>query len=101
MRNVSAEQKWIKRLQASGALWEMVDNGGGCKGLEGGELVSVRVLLPSEKRADVLLVVKARRGAEDFVGFVGGPDTVTAFLMWRRKERGEGLRFRREKPWEG
>lgn len=79
---------------------ELLDVGRGCKALDEGVVTSIRVLLPGGGRGDVLVVVKARRGDENYVGFVGGPDLVTALLTWKKKEIGEGLRFRREVPWD-
>ena len=94
MRNAEAEGKWVKRLEDAGSALEATTAGRGCKALEDGALYEIRILLTSETRGDVLMVLKARKGAEKYVAFVGGPDPVTALLQWRAKERGAGVKWR-------
>jgi len=99
VRQVTNEQKWVKRLEKVGALFEALGAGRGCKSLPEGTITEVRLLMPSERRADVLVVVKASTPAGKFVGFAGGPDPVTAILIYRKKEAGSGLKFREERPY--
>ena len=82
------------------SMLEMLDEGKGCKAIEGGMVTSVRMLLPAGDRTDVLLVVKASKGPESYIGFVGGLDVMTAMLTWLKKEQGAGLAFRADVPWE-
>lgn len=94
MRNASSEAKWVKRLADAGAQLESVASGRGCKALPDGVMQEIRILLPGPKRGDCLVVLKASRGEDAYVAFVGGPDPVTAMLMWQAKERGAGVKFR-------
>lgn len=100
MRNVDREQAYLKRLQAVGQLMEAVDNGRVCEGLEGGTLTGFTVKAPSTERPEVLVVVKARVGSEEYVAFVGALDLVTALLTWAARERTTGLKWRPNVPWE-
>lgn len=101
MRNVKAEQEWSKRMVRVAEMVAMLDDGKGAKALEGGHIDSVRVLLPGERRADVLLVVKASVGTAQWVGFVGAMNLATAMLTWRQKELARGIVFREDQPWGG
>lgn len=99
MRNAELERKWTARMVSVAGALEMLDEGGGCKSLQGGRVYSIGLKLPTEARPDVLIVVKACVGDEKYVGFVGGIDVVTAFLMWQKKERGAGLSYREDRPY--
>lgn len=79
---------------------EGLGNGWGCKSLHAGTVTSIRILLAGADRTDVLVIVKACVGDQQYVGFVGGPDVTTALLIWRRKEQGVGLAYREDRPWE-
>lgn len=102
-RNAETELIWMRRIEAAGKMLAAVDAGRGCKALTCGELDEIRILLPGEKRGDVLVVLKGHVGEQKFVAFVGGPDAVTAMLMWRAKETAAGVKWREDawKPPEG
>lgn len=94
MRNIKAEEKWLKRLQGVGSMLEMVDSGGGHVARPQTQLTEIRLLLPSPSRGDVLVVLKGLEGATKYVAFVGGPDAMTAMLQWKAKEGGSGVKWR-------
>lgn len=94
MRNASGEAKWMRRLESAGGVLERLTEGVGVKALPGANLDEMRILLPGEKRGDVLIVLKASIDGEKYVAFVGGPDVVTAVLMLRAKERSRGVKWR-------
>lgn len=99
MRKAEAERKWIQRLERAGGMFEAVDSGGGCKRMPGAEVETIRIRTACGDRDGALVVVKARIDGELWVGFVGGPDVVTALLTWYKKEQGTGLSFREDRPY--
>lgn len=98
MRDAELDKLWMKKLGAVAHAVMAIDAGAMCKAIEGGYLVSIKVLFPVAGRLDCLVVAKAATASEDYVGFVGGPDLATTLLTWRKKEAGEGLRFRVDEP---
>lgn len=101
MRSADLEREWTARMVQVAEMLVMLDNGRGARSLEGGEVTSVRILLPGPDRSDVLVIVKASKEGASWVGFVGGLDLATAMRTWRKKELAEGLRFREDVPWQG
>lgn len=93
-RDASAEAKWMRRIESAGGVLERLGQGVGCKALPGANLDEMRILLPGERRGDVLVVLKASIDGVKYVAFVGGPDVVTAVLMLRAKERAQGVKWR-------
>lgn len=101
MRDADGEKAWERRLTGASMCLEALTSGWGCKSLKNGKVSKITILLPSPERGECLLVVKAHSDDGDFVGFVGGLDVVTAMLMWKAKEGGQGLKYREDTPWQG
>ena len=99
MRSAELERAWMKKLEDVAHMVMLIDAEGGCKGLQGGHLVSIKVLLPTEQRGDCLLVLKASTSEGGYVGFVGGADFATTLLAWRKKENAAGVSFREDTPY--
>lgn len=100
-RNQEQEQKWDRRNARAGEWLDSLLAGHGTEGLDEGEIHDIRVRFPTEGDPGVLLIVRAHNAAGRWVAFVGGPDVVTALLIWRQKDSSSGLRWNVDKPWDG
>lgn len=99
MRDVEEEAGQDRRQARIGEFVEAIERGRGLKGLPGGVVNEVRMLTNKREAGDALLVVKASAGGERWVAFVGARNVGEAMLTWRQKDRGKGLRWRKDKPW--
>ena len=61
----------------------------------------VRILLHADNRTSVLLVIKAVRGDDRLIAFVGGPDIETALVSLKQRLAGGTLRWREDVPYTG
>lgn len=62
-------------------------------------ITELRFKCNADNDTSVLVVVKAERGAERLVAFVGAVDFESAVLTLARKARGDGLRYREDRPY--
>ena len=99
MRNREREAAWLKRLQRIGEWIEWLEQGENVKGLQGGRISEVRCKLNTGDQGETLVVVKAQDASGEWVGFVGARNLAEAFLTWRQKEGGRGLRWREDRSW--
>ena len=63
-------------------------------------LDEVRFKLDADNRTSVLVVLKAHRGGDSLVGFVGAPDLATAVLAVSKKLAAGRVKWREDRPWE-
>lgn len=100
MRNASAEERIGKRNRRVGELFDRIDQGWLCKGLENGAITEIRIRAATEEQPEVLLILKATSEQGKHVAFTGGLTTVQALLTWRAKEQTTGLKWREDTPWQ-
>lgn len=100
MRQVDAEARLDARNRRVGEFLQVLTEGHGAKGVPEGVIVRVTIRLPTPEEPEALLVVKAQGEGADQVAFVGGLDVCQAFLVWAAKDRGTGLKWREDVPWE-
>lgn len=99
MRNAKREAQESRRQERIGEFLEALEEGVGAKGLEGGAVTEVRMLLNKRDAGDTLFVVKASGAAGQFIAFVGARNVGEAVLTWRQKDTGNGLKWREDVPW--
>jgi hypothetical protein len=98
-RNTEREEAWLRSCQRIGEWFGAVDCGRGCSGLEGAELIDVRIKIGPSEDPGVLLVIRAEAMGQRFVAFVGGMDTSTALLTWRQQAMAGTMKWREDRPW--
>lgn len=59
----------------------------------------LRFKCDADADTSVLIIVKAQRGGERLVAFVGAADFETAVLALCKKVRGGSLKYREDRPW--
>lgn len=101
VRSEEREQRDAKRNRAVGEWMEALEFGRGLEGLADGRLIDIRFRMPTDESPEVLLVVRAGVADKRYVAFIGGLDITQVILAWRKRDRGRGLRWREDTPWEG
>ena len=80
---------------------EVLVLGAGTQGLDGGELVDIKLRMPTAANPEVLLVLRAMAEGTRYVAFVGAGDPAMAVLKWRKRCRNGGLGWRPDRFWDG
>lgn len=94
------EERFEKRLRSVGVAIERIDNASTGDGVGGLCLTEVRLKLDADEGTSVLAIVKATRGSEALVAFVGGPDVGTTLLALAKRILAGRMRWRDDRPWE-
>lgn len=63
------------------------------------EIREIRIKLDADNRTSVLVILKALRGDDQLVGFVGGHDLGTAIIATAKKVQADAVRWRVDRPW--
>lgn len=90
--------KYVRRIGHALLQLERYAPGGQGKGLL---LTEVRFKLDADNRTSVLVVLKAERGEERLVGFVGGADLSSVTIAAAKKILADAVRWREDRPWAG
>jgi hypothetical protein len=101
MRDVSKDydKRWQEELRAVGMAVALLDRAAAPTNGEELELLEVRAKMDADGGTSVLIILKAQRGSEKLVGFVGGLSLTTALLATAKKLRADGIRWREDRPW--
>lgn len=100
MRDQERERIWTRTTLRVGEFLRSLGEGVDRPGLPGGVMTGFVVRMPTEKRPDCLIVVRATGKEGRVVAFVGGLDLTQAILTWRAKYLGPGLKYREDRPYE-
>jgi len=95
------DRRWEEELRAVGLTVALIDRAAEPSAAGDLELYEIRAKLDADGGTSVLLILKARRGEEQLVGFVGGLTLTTALLAAGKKLRSDGIRWREDRPWRG
>lgn len=99
MRDAVDEERLAKANRRVGEWIMAVTQGAGARSIEGGEVTSWRVKMPTEVDPMVLLIVKASGVQGDYIGFIGAPNCSGALLAWKAREAADGMKWRVDRPW--
>lgn len=95
----AADKSWEKKLRRLGLDIEYL-NAETSPDYDGDERITeIRFKCDADADTSVLVVIKATRGGEKLVAFIGGVDMESALLACVRKMRAGGLKYREDRPW--
>lgn len=100
MRNADREAIWDRQVVNLGNFVKRLVAGGGLGGLEDGVLDRISIKVGGPDDPGVLCVLKATRGGESYVAFVGGRDVEQMVYTWAERDRAGKLKWTEDVPWE-
>lgn len=94
-----ADTTWEKKLRRLGLDIGLLSKESTDEYTGNERITEIRFKCDADNDTSVLVVIKALRGTERLVAFVGAVDLESAVLALARKMRGDGLKYREDRPW--
>lgn len=99
MSHSDGDAEWEKLVRAAGYAVVAVSHAGEREDGAGLRLTEVKAKLDADNRTSVLLVIKATRGDDSLIAFVGDSSLVGAFITLKKRLKAGGLKWREDRPW--
>lgn len=99
MSKHSYDEAWEKRLRSISYAVLVLEQANASE--DGGQprLTDVRMMLDRDNRTSVLVVLKAERGDEKLVAFIGGVSLSDTLLAVAKKLQARAVDWRADRPW--
>ena len=101
MGRTDGDVAWEKLVRAFGLSVIAVTQASSITDSQSVVLTEVRAKLHADNRTSVLLIIKATRGDDALVAFVGDSSFGGALLSLRKKLAAGSLKWREDRPWGG
>lgn len=98
-REAGLDRQYEKRLRRLGLSLETIQVSGTDEGVGGIRITDVRFKLDADGDTGVLVILKAREGADKLVAFVGGLSMTDVVIATAKKLSTGALRWREDRPW--